>query len=54
MGLDQEKQTILLTRLKKLTTDNLKAFRDRFDIPVLDKDLEKASLYKICKEFKRI
>ena len=39
-------------QVKKLTTDNLKAFRDRFDIPVLDKDLEKLPYIKFAKNSK--
>ena len=39
-------------QVKKLTTDNLKAFRDRFDIPVSDKDLEKLPYIKFEKNSK--
>ena len=39
-------------QVKKLTTDNLKAFRDRFDIPVSDKDLEKLPYIKFAKNSK--
>ena len=39
-------------QVKKLTMENLKAFRDRFDIPVLDKDLEKLPYIKFAKNSK--
>ncbi|EAT11496.1 pyruvate dehydrogenase (acetyl-transferring), homodimeric type [Bermanella marisrubri] len=32
--------------VKKLDIDNLKAFRDRFDIPISDKDLEQVPYYR--------
>lgn len=32
-------------QVKKLTTENLRSFRDQFDIPIADKDLEKLPYY---------
>jgi len=37
-------------QVKKLTTDNLKLFRDRFDVPVKDKDIETLPYIKFEKD----
>ena len=39
MGPDQEKQIIQRIKLK-LSLENIKSFRDRFNIPVTDKEIE--------------